>query len=400
MEEYRDVHNSDDILEGLMKQINNSNMSQRQKESIQRFINDLKIGKSGKKVKSRRVGAYLQSLLRLNEYFKKDIDKLSDKETEKFYQDLQEDKIKRKNNMPYAQASKDELTKALKRYLGWSWGKDSKKYSASVRWMKEDYKKSDKKAITLEQAKEVIDKKKFTESYHKNLKIRDKCLFIFLFDSGARIEEALNVKISDLKTIGKDKQEYFMVHLRGQKTEEADRTIAIPLVTKYLNDWLKVHPTKEENDFLFPINYGNARKIIRVMTKDVLKFVLKPHELRHSSATHYIRNGGFGAENIGGFYYRYGWKFGSKEALTYIKTYLYGGELGQDKVVKAIVSDRIENLENQIEELKKRVEDMQKEREEFRAFANQVKQMTLTMKTEMEKQISKEELEKYRKNQK
>ena len=86
--------------------------------------------------------------------------------------------------------------------------------------------------------------------------------------------------------------------------------------------------------------------------------------------------------------------------MTYIKTYLYGGELGQDKVVKAIVSDRIENLENQIEELKKRVEDMQKEREEFRAFANQVKQMTLTMKTEMEKQISKEELEKYRKNQK
>lgn len=344
--EYRDVHRSGESNSALLIQIEKSNMSERQKDKIKQFVSDLRIGKSGKKVKDRRINSYLQFLLKLHNYFKKDLETLSDKQTEQFYKDLTDNKIKKNNGMPYSISSKDEFTKTLKRYLGWCWGRDSKKYSASVRWMKEDYKKSNKRAVTLEQIQGVVDKEKY---------VRNKCLIMFLFDSGARIEEALNVRISDLKVVGKGNS-YYMVHIRGKKTEESDRTIAVPLVTKYLNKWIKEHPAKKENDFenafLFPINYDNARKILREITKKVLKFPLKPHELRNSSATHYIQNGGFGAENIGGFYYRYGWKFGSKEALTYIKTYLYGGELGQDKVVKAVISDRIENLEKQIEDLK------------------------------------------------
>lgn len=349
MEEYRDVHGSKDSFLLLIKQIENSDMSKYQKEKIKQFVSDLKIGKAGKKVKERRISSYLQFLLKLNDYFKSDIDKLSDKKTEDFYRDLQENKVKRQNGLPFSTATKDEFTKTLKRYLGWCWGKNSKKYSASVRWMKEDYKTSDKKAITLEQVQKIVNAEKY---------LRNKCLIMFLFDSGARIEEALNTRVSDLKVVGKDNASYYMVHLRGQKTEESDRTIAIPLTTKYLNNWLKEHPSKQTDNFqsafLFPINYDNARKILREITNKILKFKLKPHELRHSSATHYIQNGGFGAENIGGFYYRYGWKFGSKEALTYIKTYLYGGELGQEKVVKAVISDRIENLEAQIDSLVKK----------------------------------------------
>ena len=178
---------------------------------------------------------------------------------------------------------------------------------------------------------------------------------MFLFDSGARIEEALNVKINDLQIAGNG-EKFFKVHLRGQKTPEADRTIPIPLSKKVLNTWIKEHPTNEDNDYLFPIRYDNARKIIKQMSNRVLGFELKPHELRHSSATHYIQFGGFGAENIGGFYYRYGWKFGSEEALTYIKTYLYSGDLGSEKVVKAIESGKMEELEKELEKLKKNFE--------------------------------------------
>lgn len=368
MENYRDVHSSGCANISLSKQIEDSDMSKNQKEKIIQFISDLRIGKAGKKVKDRRINAYLQFLLKLHQYFKTDIDKLPDKKTEEFYKDLTDNKIKRNNGMPYSQATKDEFTKTLKRYLGWCWGRDSKKYSSSVRWMKEDYKTSNKKAIAIKQVEQVVNFK-FPATYPKQLVLRDTCLFMFLFDSGARIEEALNVKIKDL-LMNKD---YFIVHLRGQKTEEADRKIAVPLCTKYLNDWLQEHPTKKEDDYLFPINYDNARKIIKTMSNRALKFGLKPHELRHSSATHYIQNGGFGAENIGGFYYRYGWKFGSKEALTYIKTYLYGGELGQDKVVKSIVSDRVEHLEKRIETQQKDIERMREENEKmFKKLENQI----------------------------
>jgi len=340
--EYRDIHSSADTVKRYLKLISKTSMSEEQKKKIIEFVEVLKIGKAGKKVGDRRISSYLQFLVKLHKYFQQDLNKITEKQATQFYKDLQENKILRQNKTPYSIVSKDEYIKTLKRYLGWCWGRDSKKYYACIRWMKEDYKKSDKKAITLKQAEEILKKEK---------DVRNKCLFMFLFDSGARIEEALNVTIQDLKAVNGNSN-YFMVHLRGTKTEEADRTIPIPLTTKYLNRWLKKHPTKKEEDFLFPIMYDNARRIVRVMSKEVIGEIIKPHELRHSSATHYIQHGGFGANNIGGFYYRYGWKFGSKEALTYIKTYLYGGELSQDKVVKAIVSDKVEYLENEQKKLK------------------------------------------------
>lgn len=344
---YRDVHNTSKQLERYISRINNSSMNDKQKKRIKEFVKDLKIGKAGKKVKGRRIRNYLQFLIKLHNYFKKDIDKITNKEAEKFYQDLQEDKIKKNNGMPYASATKDEFVKTLKRYLGWAWGNKTTKYRKSISWMKEDYKGSDKKAITLEQGKKITDKEK---------NVRNKCLFMFLFDSGARIEEALNVRIKDIENGSKKNgDKFFKVHLRGQKTQEANRKIAVPLVTKYLNAWLKEHPTKEENDLLFPIRYDNARKIIRIMSLRVLNFHLKPHELRHSSATYYIQYGGFGAENIGGFYYRYGWKFGSKEALTYIKNYMYAGDIGQEKVVKAIESGKVEELEEALKKQNKAI---------------------------------------------
>ena len=343
--EYRDVHSSKKIMDRALEIVDNASMSDKQTASIKTFVRALQLGKAGSKVKERRISLYLQFLTRLHEYFKKDLTSLTEKETTQFYEDLQKDKIKKKNGMPYAQASKDEFVKALKRYLGWVWGKDTKKYHKCIRWMKEDYKKSDKKAITLQEAEKVLNFKDETKEA-----VRNRCLFIFLFDSGARIEEALNVTFDDLKS-SKNGNKYFIVHLRGKKTEEADRTLPIPLTTKYLNTWIKEHPTGE--GYLFPIQYDNARKIIKNMTKRALKVEINPHELRHSSATHYIQYGGFGAENIGGFYYRYGWKFGSDEALTYIKTHLYGGEAGHEKVVKHIVADRIEELEKEIDLLKK-----------------------------------------------
>ena len=338
--EYRDIHSSSKLLDRYMQIVNSSSMSPKQILSIQKFVRELELGKAGSKVKERRIGLYLQFLTRLHEYFGKDLDSLNEKETTQFYEDLQNNVIVKKNGMPYAQASKDEFVKALKRYLGWLWGKSSKKYHKCIRWMKEDYKKSDKKAITLKETECVLD-----YETKNDIDTRNKCLFMFLFDSGARIEEALNVTFEDIKT-SQNKEKYFIVHLRGQKTEESDRTVAIPLTTKFLNEWVKVHPTGE--GFIFPIQYDNARRIIKTLSKNKLKFSIKPHELRHSSATHYIQFGGFGAENIGGFYYRYGWRFGSDEALTYIKTHMYGGEAGHDKVVKHIVADRIEELEKTI----------------------------------------------------
>ncbi len=383
--EYRDIHNSTNQLEKTIWGIEKSTMSKEQITLIKKFVRELELGKAGSKVKDRRICLYLQFLTRLNEYFEKDLITLTEKETTKFYEDLQNNKIHKMNGMPYAQASKDEFVKALKRFLGWHWGKASKKYHKCIRWMKEDYKKSDKTAISLKDVEKVLKFKDNSDEAERN-----RCLFMFLFDSGARIEEALNVTFEDLK-ISKKGSDYFIVHLRGQKTEEADRTIPIPLTTKYLNVWIKKHPTGE--GFIFPIQYDNARKIIRILSERALNIAIKPHELRHSSCTHYIQFGGFGAENIGGFYYRYGWRFGSDQALTYIKTHMYGGEAGHEKVVKHIVADRIETLEKEIETLNKELSTKITQEDMTKLFSVVLEKAGVETLKEMEK-ITKENLKK------
>jgi len=347
--EYRNVHNSGEGVKRYINHIENkTDMSDKQKKQVLDFVDKLRIGKIGKKVGDRKIGGYLQFLVKLHKYFKKDLDKITEAEAEQFYKDLQEDKIRKNNGTPYKADSKTMYITTLKRYLGYVWGRDNKKYHKSVRWMKDTKSTSSKKAITKEVMKKIVEKEEG---------LRNKCLFMFLFDSGARIEEALNVRLSDLTLKENKKKNYYIVHIRGQKTEEADRTIPIPIVTQLLRKWIKEHPIKDDQDtFLFPLQYDNARKIVRLMSSKILDKYLKPHELRHSSATHYIQYGGFGAENIGGFYYRYGWKFGSKEALTYIKQFMYGGDLGHQKVVDKIVSDDIEGMQKQIDVLKKDME--------------------------------------------
>ncbi len=171
---------------------------------------------------------------------------------------------------------------------------------------------------------------------------------MFLFDSGARIEEALNVRLSDITKSSDGK--FHLVHLRGTKTEEADRKIALPISTDFINDWLQSHPSGDSGDFLFPIRYDNARKIIKEMSSKHLGVKLRPHELRHSSATYYVAL--FGAENIVGFYYRYGWKFGSNDANTYIKRHLYGGDQGQRRIVNSVESSKVTELEKEMRELR------------------------------------------------
>jgi integrase len=338
----KDIHESERHLDWYLKRIKVSSMSENQKKRIFQFVEDLKIGKAGKKVRAHRLTSYLCFLLKLHSYFGKDLIKVTEKEATEFYKDLMDNRVKRENGLPYSQNTKDLFVRTLKRYLGWELkGRDNQHYRKVAGWMKEEQPKSNKRAITFEQTKEIINKEK---------NARNKALFCFLFDSGCRIEEALNVRLQDLEVHKRDngKDEYFMVRVRFSKTRP--RKISLPLSSSFLNRWLKEHPVKKPDAFLFPLGYDNSRKIIQEMSKRVLGFTIAPHELRHSSVTFYVQK--FGLRDIAGFYYRYGWVFGSREAKTYIDEHLIGGEQEQEKIVKMVESDRFAQLEREVDRLK------------------------------------------------
>jgi len=367
-DEYKDIHASNNSVQRYLSMIDKSDMSLRQKKLIKKFVRELKIGKAGKKVKDRRISNYLQFLLKLHRYFKEDLDKC-ERKFEKFYEDLQNNKILKRNKMPYSDNSKNEFTKTLKRYVGWIWKLDSKKYHTYLKWIKDFDNKSNKKAITLKECRKIVD------SLESKGKIRDSALIYFLFDVGARIEEALNVRIKDL-TKFKERNE-FKVHIRGTKTETSNRKVALTYSNNLIKKWLEKHPTKKQEDYLFPLQYDNTRKIIREVSKSVLGFNLTPHELRHSSATHFVV--GYGARNIMLFYYKYGWKQGSKEAQRYVHKVIFENEEESEKMLESFRKNdynRIMETHKKIEEENKKYkEEVERQKEDLENIQKKTKKL-------------------------
>jgi len=143
-----------------------------------------------------------------------------------------------------------------------------------------------------------------------------------------------------------EKSFYYLVDIKVSKT--LPRRISVPLCTSYLTKWLQSHPFGAPDDYLFPIRYDAARKVIKEMSLESLGFKITPHDLRHSSATYYCKK----IDNPYKFCYRYGWKFGSKEANRYIDRNLLGEE-EQEKLTNIIENDRIEGMEKEFEIIKK-----------------------------------------------
>ena len=344
--EKKDIHDSEKVFNRSLEKIKKSAISEKQKKDIEKFVLEIRIGKYGSKVKAHRIISYLYFFLKTHDYFKKDFDKITEKEWETFYTSLQDDKIKKVNGLSYSKFTKEDWIKAIKKYLGWKLGKDNKDFTKRVGWMKKERCKSDKRAITLEQCNKIVAKEQ---------NIRNKALFMTLFDSGMRIEELLNVRLHDLEVVKKEntKGEYYMVKIRISKTKT--RNISLPLCTDILTKWIKKHPqNNDKNAFLFPLEYDNVRKIIRVMSKQIIDFNLSPHSLRHASVTFYVQK--FGLRDIAGFYYRFGWSFGSPEAKPYIDDHLLGGEQQQTKIVETIEYDQFKKIQKELAQQKEKID--------------------------------------------
>jgi len=346
MVEKLDIHNSQKNFDYYYSRLDNCSMSRRQVNQIKKFVLEAQIGKnSKKKVGTHRLIANLQSFFKLHGYFKKDFDKITEKEIVKFYQDLEADRIKQKSGKPYKNSSKDELIRNLKRYLKCVWKEDV--YNKKARWLKEYDEIPEIPALSMKDCEKLSEGMKF---------LRDQTITIFLADSGCRIEETLNLKISDIskkeKTDEKGNptgEEFYIVNIRISKT--LPRKISIPIASKTLTLWLSEHPSILDKDaYLFPCTYDGYRKVLRDNSKRILQKVVTPHLLRHSSASHYCKI----INNPYKFCYRYGWHFNSKMARRYIDR----SQLEED------AQEQLDNLikGNKVEELEK---EMKKQREEL-----------------------------------
>jgi integrase len=337
MVEKLDIHNVQENFDYYMKRLDKSKMSVHQIKQIKRFVTEAQIGKnSTTRVGKHRLVANLASFFRLHEYFKKDFDKLTDKEVEKFYQDIEANRIKKKNGDPYKNGSKDELIRNLKRYL--KWALDTNVYQKKAGWLKEYEDVPELPAITMKEAEKLAKGMKF---------LRDRALTMFLADSGCRIEEALNLKISQIEKKTKDDgDEFYIVDVKVSKT--LPRRISVPIASAILTEWLAEHPAiLDKEAYLFPVTYDGYRKTLRQTGKKILGRVITPHLLRHSSATHYCKV----INNPYKFCYRYGWTMGSRMSRRYIDRTLLGEE-AQEELDNLVKSNKVEELTKEFDKYK------------------------------------------------
>lgn len=136
----------------------------------------------------------------------------------------------------------------------------------------------------------VIHIDKEHDSIRKNkMKARNKVILSLLYSSGLRISELVKLKTNDI-----DFRER-TIRIRGKG--EKDRIVLFDEKTKKsILKYLEID--NHDNDYLFLNKNGNplSPRYIQMMTKDYAKEAginkkVTPHVLRHSFATHLLKNG-------------------------------------------------------------------------------------------------------------
>ena len=222
------------------------------------------------------------------------------------------DLVSKINSSDYADITKVDFKKMIKRFYRWLEGKN-KIYPEKVDWIKGREKRGNKEnldIITPEEIKKVIDA---CENF------RDKAVISLLYEGGFRIGELLNMKIRDLK----NERNYMKVSVTGKT---GPREVLIIYSIPYLNQYLNLHPLKNNLDAPFWISIGGYKhnqKLIYLGVRKLIKRVFKragvnkkrlyPHLFRHSRATELAKH--FTESQMKAYF---GWTQGSNMAAIYV----------------------------------------------------------------------------------
>ncbi len=217
------------------------------------------------------------------------------KNTIRTYCWIVENFLKYINKDPYA-ISKEDIFRYLA-YLKKKWNYDSNSIRLVVIALKQFFKFIGREDLLIYLKSPKIDKRlpKFI-TYEEFLRLvgacdnpRDKLMIKFLFYTGVRVSELVNLKIDDILW------EEGFVKVKGKGGKE--RIIPLPeSLLKELKEYVETRKIKSE--YLFPSKRGSklsTRQVQRIINKARIKAGIRkkvtPHILRHSLATFLLSKG-------------------------------------------------------------------------------------------------------------
>lgn len=363
-------------LENFQKDKANKN-----KDFILDFLRDCELGKTVKNRGKKKIGTAtrLKSLIyldRISRWVGKPFNQITQNEFEEFILDLERGKFKRAiDNRPFTERTKVGYKEVIRKFFEWM--NHAHKLGLDISFIDTTSQDIEIPAISYEELQKMA-------GLAPN--VRTKFIVKVLFDSGARIEEFLNMRIDDLWW--DDELKCYVVRIRISKTKP--RTISLPLSTKEINeyfDYLKASDEYSPERPLVTLRYDAVRMLIGRLSKRVLNKAMSPHDFRHASATYYARKLSYFP-----FCYRYGWTFNSSQPRRYIDR----NGLQERDTAKIIHNDEIGKFKDESQQLKENLARLSTENKEVwkwvekLAITNHLMLKAITQDTRVEKDFKKQ----------
>jgi integrase len=305
-----DIHGFEKGYSAALKRLRQADISDRNRELIRSFV------KGGEK-KGNRVSTYTNDLniaLRMAQFFKKDLDTI----TEMDFDDLI-DHLKEKGMVDY------NYRKMTKKFFRWLKDDDVPKWVKKIHMPHND---------TPVQPGDLPVKEELDKLLNACTHPRDKALIAVAFDSMMRIGAlgTLRVKSPVFNEYG---TVLYMSGTSKNLKTTTPRPVPLTWSTGFLNQWLSIHPCKDDPEAPLWVNirgrdknkamsYNTLRKTLKSITeRSGVKKRIFFHLFRHMKVTDMLLKG-FPTQQIE---YQAGWAPGSGRMLK-----IYGNFTGEDMV--------------------------------------------------------------------
>lgn len=300
-----DIHNRDSALTTQIDNLQDT-FSETNLELLEQFTDHLKAEGLSKD----RIIRYLSSWNTLGKHIEQPLDHMDQHDIKKLVGKINQDQI---NDKEYSPWTKAEFKKAVRKFFQWDTGEDEPEL---IEFINVHVKRHKRKSLDPDTLLEPRHVKELVQCATNN---RDKTLIFLLWETGARIEELLNLRWQDVK-FGDE-----LTKLKFQKSKSQPRQVPIKEAAPILQDWHHDHPdTESPEQYVFvnltgavkQMTYSNVSNILRKTRKKAeLPEILKtnPHHFRKSRAT-YLAGQGWNAPQL---CQQFGWS-DFKTAKTYI----------------------------------------------------------------------------------
>jgi len=273
-----DIHFFQKGFAAALKRIEESGISDHNKETIKKFI----VFCTGQGISTSTCTIYLNSLHRIAVRVKKNLDELNESDYELLLLNLKSE--------GYKEGYIYQYKKTVKKFYKWRFDDNIPRWAAHITLKGTD---------TPVQPSDLLTKQEIAKLYKACNHPREKALIALMLDSGMRIGALGSLRIKNIEFNQYGAVLYLNKASQSNKTTQP-KGIPITWSAGFLNQWLAVHPDRENIEAPLWVNlkgrdrgeamsYNTIRKALKdVKERAGIKKRIYPHLYRHTAITGWI----------------------------------------------------------------------------------------------------------------